>query len=267
MSRFWITRSVLAGTFALFSCAAPDASLPTALAAGEACEASQPVATFSIVAFDPERKQWGVAVQSKFLAVGAVVPWAEAGKGAIATQAWANTTYGPQGLAMLAAGKSAREVVEALTAKDPRSARRQLGVVDAQGNAASFTGEACMAWAGGRTGKHYCVQGNILAGEDVVEAMAKGYEEAQGSFAERLIASLRAGQAAGGDKRGRQSAALYIVRERGGYSGFNDRAVDLRVDDHKSPIEELERLYQMHRRIFDRQRPARRESGSKKHGG
>ena len=247
------TRAVL--LLALLSCGFGACSTIAVLP--QASGANEPVATFSIVAFDPARKQWGVAVQSKFLAVGAVVPWAEAGKGAIATQAWANTRYGPEGMELLAQGKSAKEVVDALTAADRRSARRQLGVVDAQGNAASFTGDSCMAWAGGRVGKHYCVQGNILTGRDVVDAMAEGFEKAKGTFAERLLASLAAGQTAGGDKRGRQSAALYIVRERGGHAGFNDRAVDLRVDDHPRPIEELARIYELHRRIFDRRRSGR----------
>lgn len=209
-----------------------------------------PVATFSIVAFDPATKELGVAVQSKFIAVGAVVPWAKAGVGAIATQSWANTTYGPRGLAMLAAGKSPQEVIAALTEADERAAFRQVGVVDAKGAAANFTGAQCNAWAGGKTGKHYAVQGNILAGEKVTDAMAAAFEKTEGDLGDRLIAALTAGQDAGGDTRGKQSAALLIVRDGAGYAGFNDRYRDLRVDDHQEPIKELKRIYELHRKIF-----------------
>ncbi len=206
-----------------------------------------PVATFSLVGYDPDTGDLGVAVQSKFFAVGAVVPWARAGVGAVATQALANTTYGPSGLDMLTGGSSAAEAVAALTAADAGRDQRQLGIVDAAGNAASFTGEACLAWAGGRTGKHYAAQGNILAGPGVVDAMAETFEATDGDLADRLVAALAAGQAAGGDARGRQSATLLVVRARGGYARLNDRYVDLRVDDHPAPIAELRRLLGMRR--------------------
>lgn len=210
----------------------------------------RPVSTYSIVARDPETGDLGIAVESKFLAVGAVVPWARAGVGAIATQAWANVAYGLDGLDLLAAGKSAEEVVEILTGADEGRERRQVGVVDAQGRAASFTGPECNPWAGGLVGDGFCCQGNILTGPDVVEAMADAYRTTSGSFAHRLISALEAGQAAGGDSRGQQSAALYIVREGGGYGGGSDRYIDLRVDDHPRPIEELRRLVMLHRVYF-----------------
>ncbi len=204
-----------------------------------------PVATFSIVAFDPETGDLGVAVQSKFFGVGSVVPWARAGIGAVATQGRANTTYGPRGLKLLAEGGSAEEIVAALTGEDEGRGRRQLGVVDAAGNAATFTGDACLPWAGGQVGEHYAIQGNILAGPEVVDAMAATFEATQGDLATRLAAALAAGQAAGGDARGRQSAALLVVREAGGYGQLNDRFVDLRVEDHPAPIVELRRLLDM----------------------
>ena len=210
-----------------------------------------PVATFSIVAFDPDTQELGIAVQSKFLGVGAVVPWAKAGVGAIATQSFANTTWGPRGLELLAGGRSAQETIDELVKEDRGRDRRQVGIVGAKGDAATFTGAQCMEWAGGLTGEHFCVQGNILAGEAVVEAMAKGFEESVGEdLGERLIDALAAGQAAGGDKRGMQSAALYVVREGGGYAGLNDRYRDLRVDDHEQPIDELRRIYRLHKQLF-----------------
>ena len=215
-----------------------------ALAAG--AEDAPRVATFSVVAADPRTGELGVAVQSRFLAVGAVVPWARAGVGAVATQSLANTTYGPEGLKLLAAGKSPGDVVKTLTEQDPARAVRQLGVVSADGRAATFTGAECNAWAGGRLGKNFAVQGNILAGEAVVEAMAASLEKSEGGkLAQRLIDALAAGQAAGGDKRGMQSAALLVVREGWGYAGLNDRYRDLRVDDHPAPITELQRLYDL----------------------
>ena len=221
-------------------------------------EAMRPVATFSIVAFDPDTGELGVAVQSKFLGVGAVVPFAKAGVGAVATQAWANTTYGPRGLELLESGSTASEAIDQLIASDRGKSRRQVGIVDAAGRAHTFTGDGCSDWAGGIAGDHFCVQGNILAGEDVVNAMAKGFEDASGDLGDRMIAALRAGQAAGGDKRGRQSAALLIVKEKGGYGGYNDRYRDLRVDDHPTPIQELARIYAMHKQLFrPRQRRAR----------
>ncbi|MCX5801454.1 MAG: DUF1028 domain-containing protein [Candidatus Eisenbacteria bacterium] len=201
-----------------------------------------PVATFSIVAYDPETKDLGVAVESKFFAVGSVVPWAKAGVGAIATQAFGNTTYGPKGLELLASGKTPAEVIEALTSADEGRDRRQVGIVDAEGNAATYTGKGCNPWAGGKTGTHYSAQGNILVSEQVVAAMGEAFEKAKGELADRLLAALEAGQSAGGDSRGQQSAALFVVRDSGGYAGFNDRYIDLRVDDNSEPIKELGRL-------------------------
>jgi uncharacterized Ntn-hydrolase superfamily protein len=244
-------RSTLYLFVLLASCATPGASSPPASPA-ELGPTAPPVATFSIVALDPETGELGVAVQSKFIAVGAVVPWARAGVGAIATQSFANTRYGPEGLALLAAGKSAEQVVVALSSADEGRARRQLGIVDAKGRAASYTGDACFDWAGGRTGESYAAQGNILAGAGVVDAMAASFEASKGPLADRLIAALAAGQAAGGDKRGRQSAALLVVREGWGYAGLNDLYRDLRVDDHPRPIQELARLLELHRALFAR---------------
>ncbi|MCL6522400.1 MAG: DUF1028 domain-containing protein [Firmicutes bacterium] len=210
--------------------------------------------TFSVVAHDPASASWGVAVQSKFLAVGALVPWARAGAGAVATQAWCNTRYGPRGLELLGRGRSAREVVEELVAADPGRDQRQLAVVDARGEAWAWTGAACPDWAGHRTGPGFSCQGNILAGPRVVEAMAEAFAAARGELAERLLAALRAGQEAGGDRRGQESAALLVVREGGGYGGFDDRLVDLRVDDHPRPVEELGRLLELHRLYFGESR-------------
>lgn len=208
------------------------------------------VATFSIVAYDPDAKEWGVAVQSKFIAVGAVVPWAKAGVGAVATQASANVSYGPEGLALLEQGLSPDEALAKLLEKDDQRERRQVGIVNAKGESATFTGKECFAWAGGRVGKNYCVQGNILAGEKVVTEMERVFLETKGDLAERMLAALQAGQDAGGDKRGMQSAALLIVKEKGGFLGKNDRYRDLRVDDHAKPIEELLRIYRLHKKIF-----------------
>jgi len=197
--------------------------------------------TFSIVAYDPERKEWGIGVASRFLAVGAVVPWAKAGVGAVATQAAANTSYGPKGLELLAEGKSAEEVIKSLTDADQRKDVRQVGIIDANGKAATYTGAKCNAWAGGKTGKHYACQGNILTGEAVVNDMAKAFEEAKGPLAWRIMAALEAAEKAGGDKRGKQSAAILVVREKSGFGG-NDRMIDFRVDDHGKPVEELARI-------------------------
>lgn len=203
--------------------------------------------TFSIVARDPQTGDLGIAVQSKFLAVGAVVPWAKAGVGAIATQSWGNTSYGPRGLALLAKGLSAAETMARITADDEHRESRQVGIVGASGAPATFTGDACYPWAGGVVGEHYACQGNILVSEETVQAMARTFEETSGPLYDRLIAALAAGQAAGGDSRGQQSAALLVVREGGGYGGFNDRFIDLRVDDHPHPIEELRRILQLHK--------------------
>jgi uncharacterized Ntn-hydrolase superfamily protein len=202
--------------------------------------------TFSIVACDAHAGQIGVAVASKFLAVGAVVPWLQAEVGAIATQALANTRYGPDGLAHLRDGLSAREALDAVLAADAGRDDRQAGVVDARGRAATHTGQSCMAWAGGRTGPGYAVQGNILTGPDVVDAMAESYEASSGDLAERLLLALAAGDATGGDRRGRQSAAIAVVAPGGGYGGNDDRLVDLRVDDHADPVSELRRLFGIH---------------------
>ena len=210
--------------------------------------------TFSIAAWDPtsDPPEWGVAVASKFLAVGSAVPWVRAGAGAVATQALANLSYGPDGLEMLADGLSAREVVDTLTSRDDNAAHRQLGVVDAIGGAETFTGSECFDWAGGRVGDGYCCQGNILTGSDVVDRMAEAFESASGELAVRLLAALRTGDEAGGDRRGRQSSALYVAREGGGYGGGIDRSVDLRVEDHPGPVPELERLFHLHRLYFPR---------------
>jgi uncharacterized Ntn-hydrolase superfamily protein len=213
------------------------------------------VATFSIVAFDPETDSLGVAVQSKFLAVGSVVPWASAGIGAVATQAMANYNYGPNGLELMARGKTADETIEELISVDEDREHRQIGVVDARGRAATFTGSECFEWAGGVTGDNYAAQGNILVGGGTVEAMARAYEETGGDLAARLLSALDAGQAAGGDSRGKQSAALLVVREGGGYGGDNDRVVDLRVDDHPEPIRELIRIRDLHTLYFGETRP------------
>lgn len=222
---------------------AAGALLP--LAVTLAAHAAEPVATFSVVGHDPATGEWGVAVQSKFFAVGAVVPWAKAGAGAVATQAFANTTYGPRGLEMLAAGKDAATVLEALLADDPDRARRQVGIVDAKGNAATFTGTECQAWAGGEKGTHFTAQGNILTGEAVVAEMARAYRETEGMLGEKLMRALEAGQEAGGDSRGMQSAALLVVKAGAGYAGFDDRYCDLRVDDHAAPIAELRRIFDL----------------------
>jgi uncharacterized Ntn-hydrolase superfamily protein len=213
--------------------------------------ARQPlVATYSIAACDLDAGQWGVATQSKFLGVGSVVPWAVPGVGAIATQAYANPRYGPDGLALLREGLSAQEVVERLTAADDGREHRQLGVVDGQGRGASFTGSECMDWAGGKTGDGYAAQGNILVSAETVDAIAETFEGSTVTLAERLLDCLDAAQAAGGDRRGQQSAALLVVERDGGYAGLSDEVVDLRVDEHPRPLEELRRIYVMHQAIF-----------------
>ena len=209
------------------------------------------VTTYSIVACDLEAVQWGVAVQSKFLAVGSVVPWAEPLAGALATQSYANPRYGPDGLALLRQGLPAADVVERLTAADGGREQRQLGVVDAEGRAATFTGPECHEWAGGRTGPGYAAQGNILVSGATVEALAAAFEATAGRpLAERLLDCLDAAQAAGGDSRGQQSAALLVVEKDGGYAGLSDLLVDLRVDDHARPLEELRRLYALHHELY-----------------
>jgi uncharacterized Ntn-hydrolase superfamily protein len=211
--------------------------------AGPVAAAPPHPATFSIVAADPEAGEAGVAVASRFFAVGSVVPWARAGVGAVATQSNANTTFGPRGLELLGGGRKAQEALDALLRSDDGRDRRQVGIVAADGASATHTGSGCTAWAGGRKGPGYAVQGNILAGEPVVAAMERAFLESKGQpLAERLLAALLAGDGAGGDSRGRQSASLLVVREKGGYNGFTDRAVDVRVDDHADPMGEIARL-------------------------
>jgi uncharacterized Ntn-hydrolase superfamily protein len=207
--------------------------------------------TYSIAACDLEAGQWGVATQSKFLAVGSLVPWAEPHVGAVATQAYANPRYGPQGLTLLREGLAAEAVVERLTSADEEREHRQLGVVDRDGRAATYTGSECHDWAGGRTGDGYAAQGNILVSEDTVNALAETFEQTAGNaLAERLLDCLDAAQAAGGDSRGQQSAALLVVEKDGGYASLSDVLVDLRVDDHDRPLEELRRIHGLHQAIF-----------------
>jgi uncharacterized Ntn-hydrolase superfamily protein len=209
------------------------------------------VATYSIAACDLEARQWGVAVQSKFLAAASVVSWAEARAGAVATQAYANPRYGPEGLALLRAGAPAQDVVDRLTQADEGREHRQLGVVDARGGSASFTGAECADWAGGRCGPGYAAQGNILVSGETVDALAATFEATAGRpLAERLLACLAAAQAAGGDRRGQQSAGLLVVEPDGGYGGLSDVVVDLRVDDHEAPVAELARLHGLHQELF-----------------
>jgi uncharacterized Ntn-hydrolase superfamily protein len=214
-------------------------------------EAPPVVATYSIVACDLPAGQWGVAVQSKFLAVGSVVPWAEPQVGAIATQSYANPRYGPDGLALLREGGTAEEVVEALTAADGGRDERQVGIVDGAGRAATFTGDACHEWAGGRTGDCYAAQGNILVSAATVDALAATFESnSHLELGQRLIECLAAAQAAGGDRRGQQSASLLVVEKDAGYAKLSDTVIDLRVDDHERPIAELRRLFSLHEELF-----------------
>ena len=199
--------------------------------------------TFSIVAADPLAGDWGVAVASRFPCVGAVVPWARAGVGAVATQSWANTALGPAGLGLMGEGVPADDALRRLIEEDEGREDRQVGFVDSAGRSATFTGSRCMGWAGGATGSGFAAQGNILVGEPVVAELALVYSETEGDLCDRLLAALLAGDAAGGDRRGRQSAALLVVREGGGYEGRNDRYIDLRVDDHPEAPRELARLF------------------------
>ena len=232
------------------------AALAKPIGEAEARLDAPPVATFSIVGFDPKTGDLGVAVQSKFFAVGSVVPWAKAGVGAVATQSYANVHYGPDGLDRLTNGQSAKETVDALTQADPERRLRQLGIVDAKGRSASFTGSGCNHWAGHIEKPNFCTQGNILTGEEVVRSMVSSYQQAQkkpgSGLCDWLSLALMEGQKAGGDSRGRQSAALLVARKNGGYAGGNDRFIDLRVDDHKTPIVELLRLLAIHKKIFHR---------------
>lgn len=217
-----------------------------------------PIATFSIVAYEPSKQEWGVAVQSKFLACAAVVSWARAGAGAVATQSFANVAYGLDGLDMMARDKSAADTIEALTSADDQRAQRQVGMVDKYGRAAAFTGDGCYDWAGHIVGDGFACQGNILV-PGTVEAMATAFEAARrgsGELADWLVSALAAGQAAGGDSRGRQAAGVLVVRHNGGYGGNNDRYLDLRVDDHPDPIDKLAELVTMHHLLFGEVDPA-----------
>lgn len=211
--------------------------------------------TFSLVARDDDGTL-GVAVASKFLGVGALVPAAQAGAGALATQALANLRYRPDGLTLLGDGRGADDVITELTTRDPDRDHRQLGVVDAGGGAGTYTGAHCLPWAGGRTGPGWAAQGNILTGPEVIDAVAREWTHSTGTFASRLVGALLAGDRAGGDARGRQSAALLLVRAGGGYGGGSDVLVDLRVDDHPDPVVELGRLRELHELLFTRPDPA-----------
>ncbi len=242
MKRFFIASLLLIWAHA--AVAQPQEPVPLA------GDRSDVVATYSIVGWDSSTGDLGIAVQSKFLAVGSVVPYAKAGVGAIATQAWANTEYGPRGLELLENGMSPQQAVETLLKSDSDAARRQIGIVDAKGNSFAHTGSACLTYAGHVSGIGYSAQGNILAGEAVVKAMARTFEITPGALPERLLSALEAGERAGGDKRGRQSAALLVVRERGGYGGFNDRMIDLRVDDDSLPLPELRRIYRVWQQTY-----------------
>jgi uncharacterized Ntn-hydrolase superfamily protein len=213
------------------------------------------VATFSIVARDSVTGDLGVAVASKFLAVGAVVPWVMGGLGAVATQSYANTSFGPRALELMGAGWSLDDIAAEFEANDTEYQQRQYGLVNSSGEGFSFTGSGCHAWAGDRTGEGYATQGNLLAGAHVVDAIAETFERSSLAFPERLLAALLAGDRAGGDARGRQSAALYVARVKGGYAGFNDRMIDLRIDDHSDPVPELQRLLSIHRLLFERPNP------------
>ena len=211
--------------------------------------------TFSIVAYDPRENAWGIAVASKFLAVGAVVPWARAGAGAVATQSYANTTFGPTGLQRMENGVSAAETLQSLISADPQASERQAGLVDRSGGSATFTGIDCNSWAGGISGPGFAIQGNILAGPGVLAAMKMAYLSAETQLYWRLYAALRAGDQAGGDRRGRQSAAILVVKPGGGYAGFNDRWIDYRIDDHPDPVTRLGDLLNLHDLYFGESLP------------
>jgi len=205
------------------------------------------VSTFSIVAFDLSSKELGVAVHSRYFSVGSVVPWAEAEVGAVATQSFVNVSYGPRGLQLLKEGLTVDEVIDRMTKDDEAKEYRQLGIIDSKGNANAFTGKKCLEWAGSKVGKNYAAQGNILAGEEVVKNMGRKFESSRGDLANRLVAALQGGDKAGGDARGRQSAALLVVKKGFGRAGYGERYIDLRVEDHPNPIEELKRLLKLHR--------------------
>ena len=235
-THFWLA-ILVAGIGASMFTAAPSA--PTN---GVRPNSTPRRSTFSIVAHDPVRKEWGVGTASRVLAIGAGTPWAKAGAGAIATQAAANVTYGPRGLELLGKGRSAHEVVKLLIADDEDRDDRQVGIVDGRGQVFAFTGKGCDPWCGEKIGKHHVCLGNLLKDKEVVHEMAAAFEKTKGPLAWRIIVSLEAGDGAGGDKRGKQSAAILVVRDKGGYLGLDDRAVDLRVDDHKQPVKELARI-------------------------
>jgi uncharacterized Ntn-hydrolase superfamily protein len=207
-------------------------------------------ATFSIAAYDPIEKSWGVAVASKHIAIGAYVPYAKAGVGAIATQSFTNVSFGHKGLALLANGLSAADALEELLNKDPDPEKRQVGIVDANGNSAAFTGANCIFWAGELLGNGYTIQGNMIAGERVLEKMEQAYLSTNGDFAHRLLASLQAGEKAGGDKRGKQAAALLVVKNTTFNAIATDTYINLRVDDHKNPVKELDRLLELHTKLY-----------------
>jgi uncharacterized Ntn-hydrolase superfamily protein len=210
----------------------------------------KPIATFSIVAYDPDSLAWGIAVASKFPGVGAVVPWAESGSGAVATQSYANTAFGPHGLALMKNGMSATEALNQLIEADEDRDLRQAGMVDLSGGAATYTGKKCLDWAGGQAGDHFAAQGNILTGPETIEAMVAVFEKSTGPLPERLFSALLAGDRAGGDRRGRQSAAIFVVKDQAGYGGYNDRWLDYRVDDHEDPVPRLGELIALHELYF-----------------
>lgn len=206
--------------------------------------------TFSIVAYDADAQAWGVAVASKFLAAAAVVSWARAGAGAVATQSFAKVGFGPAGLDLMASGKSASEALTELLADDPKREARQVGLVDRNGQVAAHTGTECHDWAGHKIGNGFCVQGNILTGSDVLDAMSDSFIASKGELADRLVAALLAGSTAGGDRRGKQSAGVLVVKDNGGYGSDNDRYIDLRVDDDEAPIKKLKTLVDAHHLFF-----------------
>ncbi len=213
------------------------------------------VNTFSIVGYDPVTKEHGVAVASKFLSVGSLAPYAKAGVGAIATQSWVNVDYGIKGLQLMESGLSAEEALQEVTKGDEKLSVRQVGFVDANGKSATFTGEECFDWAGGIAGENFACQGNILVDENTVKAMSETFQKTEGTLATRLVKALLAGEEAGGDSRGKQSASLLVVKENGGYGGYTDRYIDLRVDDHQEPVVELQRLLHLHQLYFERTLP------------
>ena len=216
--------------------------------------------TFSIVAYDSTDSAWGIAVASKFLAAGAVVPWARASSGAVATQSYANTSYGPRGLDLMSSGISAQEALDRLIGEDEERDLRQAGFVDKNGNSATYTGKGCFEWAGGLSGEGFCVQGNILVGEGVIRAMTEAFETTEGDLPHRLVSALYAGDRAGGDRRGRQSAGLLVVKPGGGYGGLNDRWIDYRVDDHEDPVPRLLELLELHHLYFEKSPPEEEHS-------